>query len=310
MNIKKLFLIVLLSAVSVAAVAQKRSAQDYLERYNLLVSKLGTTGVGIETLLDNWEADYPEDIDMLSGKFIYYFTKAQSTVIEKKDKSRYLGAEPVLTLKDSLGNPVNYFEFIKFDDETFGRAMTFIDKAVQLNPDRLDFRQAKISALIAYENESPDMATSSLNALIDYNVTQHPKWEYTGSTVNQEVFDGLVQDFCYAFFKYSSPSSYNAFKSVSEKMLTYYPKNTLFLDNLGSYYLVCERDNKTALKYYNKVLKIKPDDITAIKNVVILARNTKNVKMEKKYLAMLAKYAEDETEKKSAQVRLDYLNGK
>ena len=50
--------------------------------------------------------------------------------------------------------------------------------------------------------------------------------------------------------------------------------------------------------------------MTAIKNVIILARNDKNEKLEKKYLPMMMKYSQDEAEKLSAKARLDFLNGK
>ena len=48
---------------------------------------------------------------------------------------------------------------------------------------------------------------------------------------------------------------------------------------------------------YNKVLKKNPDDYATIKNCVLLARNDKNVKLEKKYLPMLIRVTPDETEK-------------
>ena len=87
----------------------------------------------------------------------------------------------------------------------------------------------------------------------------------------------------------------------------YYPKNTVFLTNIGSYYLVYKHDSKNALKMYNKVLKKVPGDYTAIKNCVLLARSDKNKKLEKKYLAMLAKVTPDETEKLQAEARLKSL---
>ena len=90
-------------------------------------------------------------------------------------------------------------------------------------------------------------------------------------------------------------------------MLSYRPADVLFLDNLGSYYLVVAKNTKTALKYYNKVLKIKPDDMTAIKNLIILARNAKDVKLEKKYLPMMIRYTEDSATKMSAEKRLEFL---
>ena len=70
-------------------------------------------------------------------------------------------------------------------------------------------------------------------------------------------------------------------------MLDYYPSNVLFIDNVGSYYLVYKEDYKTALKYYNKALKINKQDETAIKNCIILARKKKDKKMEAKYQKML-----------------------
>ena len=58
---------------------------------------------------------------------------------------------------------------------------------------------------------------------------------------------------------------------------------------------------------YNKVLKLKPDDYAAIKNCVLLARNEKNAKLEKKYLQKLVEVTTDETERTSAKVRLQAL---
>ena len=53
---------------------------------------------------------------------------------------------------------------------------------------------------------------------------------------------------------------------------------------------------------------MKADDLTAIKNIIILARNSNNVKLEKKYLPLLIKYTQDEKEKITAQARLKSLN--
>lgn len=289
--------------------AQTRTVEEYTSRYNTLVKNVGNNGVGVETLLNNWEKDYPDDVSMMEAKFIYYFTKAQSTEAVVMDRDKYLGQKPLVSLKDSLGNPVNYFQVTRYDDELFSEAISYLDKAIRKEHDRLDLRQAKISALIAYENESPDMASSELRSLIDYDASQHPKWNYAGEEVDADYFEAIVQEECYIFFTYGEPACYEAFRSISERMLEYNPKNVLFLDNMGSYYLVCKKDNVTALKYYKKVLKLKSDDYTAIKNIVLLARNAKDEKLEKKYLPLLIEVTEDEAEKLREQGRLDRLNG-
>ncbi len=307
-NVRR-FIAALLGVIAfLPALAQTKPAQkDYLDRYNLLVSKLGVQGVGIETLLQRWGADYPDDTDMLLGRFTYYLSKSQSTEIKPLDASKYLGNAPVLTLKDTLGKDVNYFQITEYDDELFGKASQSIDKAIELNPNRLDLRLFKVSALIGYEKDSPDMAVAVLNSLIDYDGHSRPKWEYPGIEYSEELFPSVMQEYCYSFFKIGSPACFEAFKELSERMLVYYPDNAAYQTNIGSYYLVYKRDNKSALKIYNKVLKKHPDDYTAIKNCVLLARSDKNLKLEKKYLPMLIRVTSDETEKASAQARLQAL---
>ena len=59
------------------------------------------------------------------------------------------------------------------------------------------------------------------------------------------------------------------------------------MNNIGSYYLL-KHEYKTALKYYNKVLKKHPEDRTAMQNALLAAKKMKNTKLEKKYQAMMA----------------------
>ena len=90
-------------------------------------------------------------------------------------------------------------------------------------------------------------------------------------------------------------------------MLTYCKDEPLFLDNLGSYHLV-RKEYKQARKYYDQVLKKHPSDMTALKNSILMARTMKDVKLEKKYLALMAKNGETEVDRQSAQARLDAYN--
>lgn len=299
--------LLLCAAVSFA----QTTKEEFADRYNLLVKNLGETGVGIETLLDNWRAAYPDDTDMLVASFRYYLAKSQSQEVVRKDVSRYLGMKPILSLKDSLGKDVWYYQETFFDDELFGKATKAIDKAIAQNPDRLDMRFSKISAEMTYEKDSPDMACSDLKSLISYHYSEKPSWTYKGvEKVDEEFFRAGVQEYCVALFQRGGQKCFDAFRDISDLMLQYVGDDNIFLSNMGSYYLVAAKDPKTALKYYTRVLKQKPDDYTAIKNCVLLARNENNVKMEKKYLAQLIKVTQTESEKLSAQARLDQLNGK
>lgn len=288
---KKLIVIAFIFLVSALSYAQTTSR--YEQRYDLLVSQFGPAGIGVETVLDNWAQSDSTNAKMLQGRFSYYFTKAQTEQVLPRPEKKYLGMEPVITLKDSLGNDVNYFQVSVFDDDLYAEAMKAADKAVSVWPDRLDFRFMKANAYIAYEKESPDMALAFLIALTDENPRRKSSWEYEGAKADQEFFQDAMQEYCFSFYSLGTPAAYEAFRSLSEKLSAAFPQNTDFLNNIGSYYLIAKNDYKSAYKYYNKVLKSHPDDITAIKNGLLAARRQKNVKLEKKYLEMMAEYGSE-----------------
>ena len=307
----KRFLTFFLALALPLTLLAQTSQEDYVRRYNNLIGRVGPAGVGVETLLDRWAEEYPDDIQQLLARFSFWFTKAQTTKVIQLPQDRYLGREPLLPMTDSLGRKSNFFEDTVYDDEMFGQALEALDKAVSLEPKRLDLRLLRIDALTAYEKGSPDMALSALKALADENYRQHPAWTHESlEKVDDEVFDALIQDYCFTFFRLGTDSSAEAFKGLSEHMLTYKKDDPVFLDNLGSYWLVSKKDYKKALKYYNQVLKKHPDDITAIRNSILLARNKKDVKLEKKYLAMMAQYGATETDRASASGRLQSLERK
>lgn len=302
------------AAIAIVAAAFSLSAQttsaEFKSRYESQVKRVGYDGLGVETLLNRWAEAFPEDVDMLVGKSNLYLGQSIRTEVVQKNQDRFLGEKPMLTLKDSLGRDVNYFQETFYEDSLFALSAQAIDKAIKLNPDRMDLRFFKITSLMEYEKESPDMATAALSSLIDYDGTVHPSWKYGDEAAEKDLFETGVQEYCAKLFTIGSPTSFESFRSLSEKMLKYKPDSPIFMTNLGSYYFVAKKDNKTAAKYYNKVLKKDPENYTAIKNMVLMARKDKNVKQEKKYLEMLQKYSPDEMERQSALMRLNAMNSK
>jgi len=292
MIMKKLLYTILLLMTSAVLSAQTPSSR-YEQRYDLLVSQFGPAGVGVETVLNNWEKVDSTNARMLQGRFAYFFTKAQTGVVESRPGKKYLGMDPVITLKDSLGNDVNYFEINVFDDELYAEALKVADRAVSIWPDMLDFRFMKANAYIAYEKESPDMALVSLMQLADENLKRKSSWEYNGEKVGQQFFQEAMQEYCFSFYTLGTQPGYEAFRQLSEKLSIMFPDNTVFVNNIGSYYLIAKEDYKTAYKYYNKVLKAHPDDMTAIRNGLVAARKQKNLKQEKKYLEMMVRYGSE-----------------
>lgn len=289
---------------------QTYTKEEFLRRYNNLVDRVGPDGVGVETLLDKWEEAWPDDTNHMIARFSFCFTRSRQTKLVQMDRNRYLGNAPVLPMTDSLGNKVNYFEVSEFDDDLFAAANSAITRAIAARQNRLDWRFAKIDAMMAYEKEKPEMALQELKTLVDYNYQRKPDWVHEQlESVSQDQFKALMQDYCAALFRIGSDTSSEAFRTLSEQLLGYCKDDPLFLGNLGSYYLV-KKDYKKAQKYFDQVLKKHPGDMTALKNSILMARTKKDVKMEKKYLTLMAANGETETDRMSAQARLDALGKK
>ena len=297
-------MVIMAALVSFQMFAQ--TAEEYKARYERLVARLGHSGVGVEGILDKWAQVDSTDVDMLVARFQMYFEKSRDNKVVDTDSKKYLGLDPILTLKDSTGTNRYYFQVPVFDDEVFGDAMRSIEKAIKLYPERLDLRIDKATALLAYETDSPDMTTSFLLSLIDeWNSKKH-SWTYPEAEVDKVFFDQVIQEYCGTLFGIATDKSRESFKTLAEKMLLTDKNNPEFLSDLGSYYVV-KKDNKKAMKYYDKILKTTPDYYPAIKNCCTMAVNAKDAKLQKKYLPYMVKYG-TEAESISAKARLAALN--
>lgn len=278
-----------MAALVLVCTALPAQSVDWQKKYERQVKAVGLSGVGVETILDSWGAADSSSVDYLAARYAFWFDKSHSLVVEAHDSPRYLGMEPMLELSDSSkSNTVWYYQVDSFDDELFGRALRYLDKAAAAMPAELEYRVWKVSALMLYEKESPDMTLGLILSLIDEDRSTGQKWLYQGEEQDRDFFDGLIQEFCWNLFNLGTPQAREAFLKVSEKMLSYDRKSPVFMANVGSY-LMSVKEYKKALKQFDKVLKLDPDNDTAIRNCVTIARILRDDKLKSKYNPMLSR---------------------
>ena len=278
-----------LAALVLVCTALPAQSVDWQKKYERQVKAVGLSGVGVETILDSWGAADSSSVDYLAARYAFWFDKSHSLVVEAHDSPRYLGMEPMLELSDSSkSNTVWYYQVDSFDDELFGRALRYLDKAAAAMPAELEYRVWKVSALMLYEKESPDMTLGLILSLIDEDRSTGQKWLYQGEEQDRDFFDGLIQEFCWNLFNLGTPQAREAFLKVSEKMLSYDRKSPVFMANVGSY-LMSVKEYKKAMKQFDKVLKLDPDNDTAIRNCVTIARILRDDKLKSKYNPMLSR---------------------
>lgn len=254
-----------------ALVFAQSTESEFKASYDRQVRNVGYDGIGVETIINKWAAADPDDPEMFLAKFNFNYLKAQSTQVVTKDKKKYLGMEPVLSLKDSLGNDIHYFQESVFDDDLYAEALRSVEKAISINDLELRYILTKITALTAYEKESPDMAAAELIAFIDrYVSTKDRPWTLDGEKVDEPVFLQAVGEYCYTFFHIASESSYEYFFQISQKMNKLYPKEITFINNQGAYWQAAKKDNKKALRFYKKALRLDPEDYVANSNIKLI----------------------------------------
>ena len=255
--------------------ALKLSAQENLDaiksEYARQVRYVGEAGVGVETILNRWEALAPDDSKLHVARFYYHFNKAEASIsVEVKDTKNYLGKAPLMTLKDSLGKEVHYFEVVNYDDEAFANALNSINRAIELEPREFAYRFLKITSLMEYEKESPDIAAEEIYKLIEEYTSKSHDWLFNDEAADEDIFLQGIGEYCYDLFRIASPQSYDYFLAISTHMNKLFPDKTVFINNIGSWWKVVKNDNRKALKYYRKALKIEPDDYVATTNIRII----------------------------------------
>ena len=128
---KRTLLLFLTLALPLLSSAQETLSQtEFLRRYNNLVERVGPAGLGVETLLNKWQAAWPEDAQQYVARFRFGFARCRSSRVEELPVDKYLGQAPLLPITDSLGKKHNYFEVYDYDDDLFADANAAITGVV------------------------------------------------------------------------------------------------------------------------------------------------------------------------------------
>ena len=237
--------------------------QDFKIEFDQLC-QLGDTTKQIE-LLKKWEKVDPNNAELFTSYFNYYFQKSKKEVVAMTTE---VPVKESQQLTDSAGNTAGYLTSkIVYDELSLQKAFSTIDEGINKYPNRLDMRFGKIYAFGQIKDW--ERFTDEIIKTIQYSDKNHNQWTWTYNKKKEngrESFLTSLQDYQLTLFNTGDDDLLLNMRTIAEQILKYYPDNIESLSNLSITYLLTEEyDN--GIETLKKAEKINPKDGVVLSNI-------------------------------------------
>lgn len=261
-------------------------AQDYYTEFLHACESTDTTKQ-IE-ILTKWEKLEPSNPELFTCRFNYHFKNSQQEVLELKT------GEPqgdALVLQDSLGNSAGYMESkIIYDSLELGKAFKYIDRGIELNPERLDMRFGKTYVYGQLNNW--DKFTSEIIETVRHSSSKSKPWLWTNNEQKEgdnEFMLSAIQDYQLQLYNSGDDSLLLKMRQIANAILSHYPNHIESLSNLSITYTLLGEFEK-ALEPLKKAESINPDDYIVIANIANTYKEMANKEKAIEYYNKLMKF--------------------
>ena len=266
------------------------SAQSYFEEFNSF-QQAGDT-VKQKELLDNWKEEKPNDSELYTSLFNYYFTKSQNEVLILSSGTPPKDQE-YIELTDSTNTVAGFISSkIDYDKSNLKLAFESITKGIELYPNRLDMRFGKIFVLGQIKDWSN--FTEEIIKTIDYSSINNNNWTWTLNEKRNDgenLFLGSLQDYQMQLYNTMDDDLLKNMREIAQAILKYYPNHIESLSNLSITFLV-EEKFKEALIPLRKAEKISPQDFIILNNIAYCYKEMGNKQLAIEYYEKVKKYGD------------------
>lgn len=240
----------------------------------------------VKVLLEEWEKESPSDPDLMTGWFNYYlFRNAEEKNIVGYMKNGQYGS----------------YSKTFYNDTDLKKAISYLDKALKKNPNRMDIYFGKINALLNAEKYS-EGANAILEFLKVYDKNK-TDWYWTNNqkfSTNrwnvEEVVVSALHDYCTLFDYYTDR---NSAKKALDGILKRFPKNVIFMNYLSYYYSSAKEYDKS-IEVLLSAYKIAPDDYVIIGNLASDYEKSGKYRKAEKYYTIMYQLDSDEAKQYAA----------
>lgn len=254
-------------------------------------------------VLSQWETAEADNPEMYIAHFNYYLSTGRKEIMQMTTTPPEQGVE-YLTISDSTGATEGYmYSTMGYDDSIFNLAIHYINKGIEVAPERLDMRFGKTYAL--NQGGRKDAFLKEVEQLFHANKEYGASWKWSGNEPleqDDEFFESSMQD----YFSELIVDPYYALDSlvrVLETAIEYFPKSIEFINDLGVVYYYNGEYSK-AVEYFQLGVDINPSDEISSGNLAYIYMELGE---NEKALAIYRELAKS-TDPNTAQVAEQYIS--
>ena len=267
------------------------TAQDYQSKFAEYCGSKDTTAQ--RKLLLEWEESNPNDPELFTSYFNYYFSLSKESMIGIDSKPK---GEENLQIMDSTNKVMGFLvEQTLFNSDLLEKAFNSIDQGIKKFPKRLDMRFGKIYALGQIKNW--ETYTNEIILAVGYSNKIKNKWTWTNNEPvenSEEFFLGNIQGYQSNIYNTEDDALLKYMRKISEQVLKHYPNHVESLSNISITYLLNgEYDN--ALVPLLKAEKINPNDAIVLTNIAQAYKLKKDKTESIKYYKKAIEVGDDQT---------------
>lgn len=276
--------------------------QNNYEQFKKLFKENDT--IKIKTLLSNWEKTNPDDAELYTSAFNYYFSRSKQEVLSIQKEQT--GKES-LQLTDSIGNVAGFMNSnLSYDSEKLEKAFIYINKGIEKFPNRLDLRFGKCYVL--GELGEYEKFTQEIIKTVTYSKIINNEWLWT-ENVKKENSKSFMLQAIQAYLKqlYDTEDDNLLINmiEIGDVTLKYYPDNIEILSTTSVAYMLTKNYDK-AITYLKQAEQLNPKDFIVLNNIAQGYKLKGDNENAIKYYLLTAKYG-DEQAKQTSKSEIDKL---
>lgn len=278
--------------------------QTNYENFKKLYKDNDTTGIRI--LLAAWERSNPDDPELYTSAFNYYYTNSNREIVSVEKTQR---GEQSFQLTDSTGAVAGYMNSMQggYDTGELKKAFYYANKGIEKFPNRLDIRFGKCFVLA--ETGDYEKFTTEIINTVEYSHTIKNNWLWAENKKPDEDPESFMLDAVQKYLKQlydtENDNLLENMKRIGDTVLKYYPDNIEILSTTAVANLLTKNYDK-AIGYLKHAEKLNPKDFIVLNNIAQGYKLKGDKENAIKYYELTAKYG-DERAKQDAKKAITEL---